>query len=82
MGVRLPIRGIIVVLIGAFFIHVFSWMLDVSQFLNDQNYLLYDGELKISFWSKSLSDLAYGTFYLGEAVIIELLYRLWILKKQ
>ncbi|MEO1242148.1 MAG: hypothetical protein AAFX54_09575 [Pseudomonadota bacterium] len=75
---RLPIRGIQVLLIGAFFAHLIGWMFSTVATLRDASVLQYTESFNLSFWGRQLYDLAYPVFYLGEAAIIELLMRIWM----
>jgi hypothetical protein len=75
---RMPIRGIQVLLVAAFFAHIIGWSFDLPQYFSNARILEYDGDIRLSFWAAKLQDLAYGVFYLGEAVIIEVLMRIWV----
>ncbi len=77
---RMPIRGIQVILIGAFFLHLIGWSFDLANYYADEHLRLISGRTSLAFWSVKLPDLAYAAIYLGEAALIELLMRIWFSK--
>lgn len=78
---RLPIRGIQIVLIGAFFVALLSEFMSLSAAFEQAAYFGYERSEWLSFWARFLKETAYATFFLGEAALIEILYRIWLTLK-
>ena len=74
---HLPIRGIQILLIAAFFADVVASAMQFFPILTDEHALSLMAGTMSDYSARFLKDLAYATFYLGEAALIELLVRIW-----
>jgi len=64
-------------LVSAFLFHLSGWVVEIRAILEMR--ALHGraiGDIS-SYVSQSFFDLAYAFFYLGEAMILELLFRIW-----
>ena len=75
---RVPIRGIQFILLGAFFISFLAWGMDINEFFSDASVLQYDASTKSAYWGRKLTDLGYTAYFLADVAIIELLMRIWL----
>lgn len=74
---QLPIRGIQIALIVAFFADFIASSVQFAPVLTGDNSAAYEGAFR-DYAARYVKELAYAAFFLGEAVLIELLYRIWL----
>ncbi|MEO1151058.1 MAG: hypothetical protein AAFW83_08720 [Pseudomonadota bacterium] len=70
---KLPLMGIQIALIVAFFMHTISCCIDLSVTINGWAQVDYDRGSQLYLYAKYLENFAFGIFYLGEAAIIQCL---------